>query len=184
MWTLLHFLLEPGYDDYLFLDQAVEKFKHGVDSITDSVNTPKHDCIFDSLILLLLQSIWVLFVCLASTLSGSFKLLLASNIKSNKFWCKGSVLLLPVSFIGIISATKLIPISPVIVWHLDSRPLFNWMMFCWILLLGILIKSLSDFQPGIDACAYAALDTGQLFVQELQLWIVMPPCRIVMGRLR
>ena len=40
--SLTHFLLEPGCEDYAFLDQAVADFKQGLDSIfTDSLKTPQ-----------------------------------------------------------------------------------------------------------------------------------------------
>ena len=45
--TQAHFLLEPGCDDYSFLDQAVIVFEHGLDSsLTDSVITPELDASF------------------------------------------------------------------------------------------------------------------------------------------
>ena len=38
MSTLAHFLIEPGCDNYIFLDQAVGEFEHGLVSILmDSV---------------------------------------------------------------------------------------------------------------------------------------------------
>ena len=46
--AITHFLLEPGCEDYSFLDQAVEDFEHGLDSILmDSVETPELDSSFD-----------------------------------------------------------------------------------------------------------------------------------------
>ena len=46
--TLINFPLELGHDDYSFLDQVVEDFEHGLDSIlTDSINTPEMDASFD-----------------------------------------------------------------------------------------------------------------------------------------
>ena len=40
--------LDPGYKDYSFLDQEVEGFEHGLDSIlTDSPDTPELDASFD-----------------------------------------------------------------------------------------------------------------------------------------
>ena len=48
MLSLTHFQLEPGCEDYSFLDKAVEDFEHGLDSIlTDSVNTQELDASFD-----------------------------------------------------------------------------------------------------------------------------------------
>ena len=40
--SLTHFLLEPGCEDYAFLDQAVADFEQRLDSIlTDSLETPE-----------------------------------------------------------------------------------------------------------------------------------------------
>ena len=45
--TLTNFPLEPGCEDYYFLDQAVEDFEYGLDSIlTDSIDTPDLDALF------------------------------------------------------------------------------------------------------------------------------------------
>ena len=42
--SLTHFPLEPGCQDYAFLDQAVADFEQGLDSIlTDSLKTPELD---------------------------------------------------------------------------------------------------------------------------------------------
>ena len=44
MSSLTHFSLEPGCEDYAFLDQAVADFEQGLDSIlTDSLETPELD---------------------------------------------------------------------------------------------------------------------------------------------
>ena len=46
--SLTHFLLEPGCEDYAFLDQAVADFEQGLDSIlTDSLETPELDTSLD-----------------------------------------------------------------------------------------------------------------------------------------
>ena len=45
---LTHFPLEPGCEDYVFLDQNVADFKQGLDSIiTDSLETPESDTSLD-----------------------------------------------------------------------------------------------------------------------------------------
>ena len=42
--SLTHFPMEPGCEDYAFMDQAVANFKQGLDSIlTDSLETPELD---------------------------------------------------------------------------------------------------------------------------------------------
>ena len=46
--SLTHFPLEPGSEDYAFLDQAVADFEQGLDSIlTDSLKTPELDTSLD-----------------------------------------------------------------------------------------------------------------------------------------
>ena len=46
--TLAHFLLEPCCTDYFFLDQTVEDFEQGLDSIImDSVDMPELDTSLD-----------------------------------------------------------------------------------------------------------------------------------------
>ena len=45
---LTHFPLEPGCEDYTFLDQAVADFEQGLDSIlTDSIKMPELDTSLD-----------------------------------------------------------------------------------------------------------------------------------------
>ena len=42
--TSVHFMLELGCEDCIFLDQAVEEFEHGLGSnFMDAVNTPEVD---------------------------------------------------------------------------------------------------------------------------------------------
>ena len=56
--SLTHFSLEPGCEDYAFLDQAVADFKQGLDSIlTDSLKTPELDTSWRSLMPLHPQSL-------------------------------------------------------------------------------------------------------------------------------
>ena len=56
--SLTHFPLEPGCEDYAFLDQAVADFKQGLDSIlTDSLETLELDTSLESLMPLHLQSL-------------------------------------------------------------------------------------------------------------------------------
>ena len=72
--SLTHFPLEPGCEDYSFLDQAMADFEQGLDSIlTNSLETPeldvfldKHDAIPSS------DSSG--FLCLVITLSDNSKL--------------------------------------------------------------------------------------------------------------
>ena len=56
MSALTHFLLKPGCEDYSFLDQTVDDFKNGHDSLLmDSVNTPELDVSFDEADVMLLE---------------------------------------------------------------------------------------------------------------------------------
>ena len=82
--TLTHFPLNPGCDNYSFLDQAVADFVHDLDSIlTDSINMPELDASLDEAdaILCLVSSD---LLHLVSTVSDSFGLQLAASIKSHK----------------------------------------------------------------------------------------------------
>ena len=46
--SITHFPLEPGCEDYSFLDQAVANFKQGLDSIlTNALETPELDTSLD-----------------------------------------------------------------------------------------------------------------------------------------
>ena len=56
--SLTHFPLEPGCEDYSFLDQAMTDFEQGLDSIlTDSLETPELDTSLDEPMPLPLQSL-------------------------------------------------------------------------------------------------------------------------------
>ena len=81
---LTHFLLEPGHEDYSFLDQAMGDFEQSLDSIlTDSVETPELDASFDEpdgVPLSVLSG----FLHLIGALPDSSKPHLAPSIKSCK----------------------------------------------------------------------------------------------------
>ena len=80
--TLTHFPLEPGCEDYSFLDQTVEDFEHGLGSILkDSLYTPEQDASLDEAdaIPSLVSSG---FLHSVSTLLSTSRLQLAPNIKS------------------------------------------------------------------------------------------------------
>ena len=64
--TLTHFQLKPRCEDYSFLDQAVDNFKPGLDSIlTDSIDTPELDASFDE-VHAMPSSVSSGFLCLVS----------------------------------------------------------------------------------------------------------------------
>ena len=90
---LTHFPLEPGYDDYSFLDQAIADFQQGLDSIlTDSIKTPELDTFLD-VPDSVTSSVPSGFLLLFSTISNTSKLQLAPSIRSCKLWCQARALL-------------------------------------------------------------------------------------------
>ena len=106
--SLTHSSLEPGCEDYAFLDQAVADFEQGLNSIlTDSLETPElntsteePDAITSSVSSGFLHSV--------STLSDNSKPQLAPSIRTHKLWCQARALLAPVSLATMISTSKLI----------------------------------------------------------------------------
>ena len=82
--SLTPFPLEPGCEDYSFVDQAVADFKQGLDSIfTDSIKTPELDTSLDKPDAITSSVSSGLF-CLVSTISNTSELQLATNIRSHK----------------------------------------------------------------------------------------------------
>ena len=80
--SLTHFPLEPGCEDYSFLDQAVADFEQGLDSIlTDSIEIPKLDTSLDDPYAIT-SSVSCGFFNLVSTISDTSKLQLAPSIRS------------------------------------------------------------------------------------------------------
>ena len=78
--SLTHFPLEPGCEDYAFLDQAVADFKQGLDSIlTDSFKTLELDTSLEEPDTIT-SSVSSGFLCLVSTLSDNSKLQLPPTI--------------------------------------------------------------------------------------------------------
>ena len=77
-----HFPLEPGCEDYSLLDQAIEEFDHGLDSLlTDSINTPELDSYFDEADVIP-SSLYLGFLYLVSTVSDNSGLQSAPSIKA------------------------------------------------------------------------------------------------------
>ena len=106
--SLTHFPLEPGCEDYSFLDQAMIDFEQGLDSIlTDSLETLELDTSVDEPDAIT-SSVSSGFLCSVSTLSDTSKLQLAPSIRSHKLWCQARALLAPVPLDTKISASKLI----------------------------------------------------------------------------
>ena len=107
--SLTHFPLEPGCEDYAFLDQDVADFKQGQDSIlTDSLETPELDASLDEPDAVTYSSVSSGFLHLVSTLSDNSKPQLAPSICTHKLWCQARALLASVSLATKMSASKLI----------------------------------------------------------------------------
>ena len=169
--SLTHFPLEPGCEDYAFLDQAVADFKQGLDSIlTDSLETPdldtslqESDAVTSSVSLGFLHSV--------STVSDNSKLQLAPSIRTHKLWCQARALLAPVSLATKMSASKLIcyfSSHPAAFGFWASIPPDNISLNSANRKVD---QSLSDFQTGLGATAHATLDTEQL-ISHLQVALV------------
>ena len=82
---LTYFLLEPGCKDYSCLDQEVEEYEHGLDSIlTGSVKAPEPDASFDEAYTMP-SSVSSGFLCLVITILIFLNCKLSSaGIKSHK----------------------------------------------------------------------------------------------------
>ena len=107
--SLTHFPLEPGCEDYAFLDQAVADFEQGLDSIlTDSFKTPELDTSLDEPDAVTSSSVSSGFLHSVSTLSDNSKLQIVPSIQTHKLWCRARALLAPVSLATKMSASKLI----------------------------------------------------------------------------
>ena len=168
--SLTHFPLEPGCEDYSFLDQAMADFEQGLDSIlTDSLETPELNASLDEPDAIP-SSVSSRFLHLVSTLPDNSKLQLAPSLRSHKLWCQAMALLAPVPLATKMSASKLICYFSIHPAAFRFQPLT---------LTGRLI-SLSDLQTGFDAAAHATLDTGQLIshlrVALLDTLSCLPEC--------
>ena len=92
--SLTHFPLEPGCENYAFLDQAVADFKQGLDSIlTDSLETLELDTSLEEPDAVTSSSVSSGFLHSVSTLSDNSKLQLAPSIHTHKLWCHARALL-------------------------------------------------------------------------------------------
>ena len=86
--SLTHFPLEPGCEDYAFLDQAIANFEQGLDSIlTNSLKTPELDTSLEEPDAVTSSSVSCWFLHFVSTLSDNSKLQLAPGICTHKLWC-------------------------------------------------------------------------------------------------
>ena len=171
MSPLTHFPLEPGCEDYAFLDQAVADFKQGLDSIlTDSLRTLEMDTSLEEPDVIT-SSVSSGFFHSVSTLSGNSKPQLAPSICTCKLWCQARALLAPVSLATKMSASKLIHYfssHPAAFGFWASTPPDNISLNSANRKVD---QSLSDFQTGLGATAHATLDTEQL-ISCLQVALV------------
>ena len=153
--SLTHFPLEPGCEDYAFLDQAVADFEQGLDSIlTDSLETLELDTSLEEPDAIT-SSVSSGFLHLVSTLSDNSKLHLALFIHSCKLWCQARALLAPVSLATKMSASKLIHYfssHPAAFGFQASTPPDNISLNSANRKVD---QSLSDFQTGLSAAAHA-----------------------------
>ena len=169
--SLTHFPLEPGCEDYAFLDQAVADFKQGLDSIlTDSFKTPELDMSLEEPDAIT-SSVSSGFLHLVGTLSYNSKPQLAPTIQTHKLWCQARVLLAPVSLATKMSASKLIRYfssHPAAFGFRASTPPDNISLNSANRKVD---QSLTDFQTGLGATAHATLDTEQL-ISHIQVALV------------
>ena len=169
--SLTNFPLEPGCEDYAFLDQDVADFEQGLDSIlTDSLKTPKLDTSLDEPDVIT-SSVSSGFLHSVSTLSDNSKLQLDPSIHTCKLWCQARALLAPVSLVTKVSVSKLIcyfSSHPTAFGFQASTPPDN------ITLNSANRKadqSFSDFQTGVGAPVHATLDMEQV-ISHLRVALV------------
>ena len=116
---LTHFPFEPGWKDYFLLDQEMEDFECGLDSVLwDSINTTQRDVSLDEADAVS-SSVSLGFLYLVITVSDTSRLQLVPSIKSHKLRCQARALLSPLQQAGKMSG-KFITFL-VIQGHLDSR---------------------------------------------------------------
>ena len=173
--SLTHFPLEPGCEDYAFLDQAVADFEQGLDSIlTDSLETLELDTSLEEPDVIT-SSASSGFLHSVSTLSDNSKLQLAPSIHTRKLCYQARALLAPVSLATQMSASKLIHYfssHPAAFGFQASTPPDNISLNSANRKVD---QSLSDFQTGVGATAHATLDTEQL-ISCLQVALVDTFC--------
>ena len=166
--SLTHFPLEPGCEDYAFLDQAVADFEQGLDSIlTDSLKRLELDTSLDEPDAIT-SSVSSGFLHSVSTLSDNSKLQLVPSIRTHKLWCQARA---PVSLATKMSTSKLIcyfSSHPADFGSRASTPPDNISLNSANRKVD---QSLSDFQTGLGATAHAILDTEQL-ISPLQVALV------------
>ena len=158
--SLTQFPLEPGCEDYSFLDQAMTDFEQGLDSIlTDSIETPEMDTSLDEPDAIT-SSVSSGFFLLGYYSSDTSKLQLAPSIRSHKLCCQARALLAPVPLATKMSASKMI-------CYFSSHPAaFGFQTPSDNITLSSANRKadqfLLDLQACVGAAAHATLDTEQL----------------------
>ena len=100
--TLMHLSLEPGFEDYCFLDQAAADSVHSLDA---QIHSTHHNWMHH--MMRLMSCLLVSWGYLHSVSFSNSRLQLASSIKSHKLGWKSKVLPLPVPQGSTMSASKL-----------------------------------------------------------------------------
>ena len=156
--SLTHFPLEPGCEDYAFLDQAVADFEQGLDStLNDSLKTLELGTSLDEPDVVT-SSISFGFLYLVSTLSDDSQPQLVPSIHTHKLWCQARALLAPVSLATKMSASKLIHYfssHPAAFGFWASTPPDNITLNSGNRKAD---QSLSVFQTGVGTATHATLD--------------------------
>ena len=173
MSSLTHFPLEPGCEDYSFLDQTVADFERGLDSIhTDSIKTPEFDRSLDEPDAIT-SPVPSVLLHLVRTISDNCKLQLAPSIRSYKLWCQARALLAPVPLITKMLASKFI-------CYFSTHPEAFEFWSCTppdnITLTPANRKadqSPSECETGIGAAAHGTLNMEQL-ISHLRVALVDP----------
>ena len=149
MSSVSHFPLEPGCEDYTFLDQAVADFEQGLNSIlTVSIETLEFGTSLDGPHAIT-SSVSSRSLHLVSTISDTSKLWLVPRIRSHKLWCLARALLSCVSLATKVSASKLIHSSLATLQPLGSGLLHHLITSPLLLPIGRLIRvCLCHFQHG------------------------------------
>ena len=180
VWSLSHFPMEPGCEDYSFLDQAVADFKQGLDSIfTDSIETSELDTSLDELNAIT-SSVSFGFLHLVSTISDTSKPQLASSTRTHKLWCQTRASLALVSLATKMSASKLICYFSNHPTTLDSGLLHHQMTSHWLLPTGRLSRVYQNVRLALVLLLMLlSTQSSSFLIPELPLLILIPLCPIL-----
>ena len=173
--------LEPGCEDYSFLDQAVTDFEQGLDSIlTDFINIPELDTSFEE------PNIIISSVSLGSytqlvpfLILLNHSLLVASNVANY-----GASLEHYFCLCHLQARCQLLnwyDIFPAIQWHLVSSLLHHWITSLSIMLIKRLISVFLIYRLALVQLLLPFLIwSSSLLIPEVLLLIPLPFHRILM----